>query len=436
LEEVYIPDGVKYIGEGAFSACQNLAEIHLPAMLDTLRNRTFHSCPLRKLEIPAGVQYVEPSALLGTYLMNLTVDPGNGRYDSRDNCNAIVRTRDNTIVAACNGSFIPESVDSIGWEAFVELDGIRSITFPKHLKHIASEGLFNLWNLTLVTSYIDKPAGVLENGAISGWDENVLDNITLYVPAGTLAAYKADSEWAKFKHIIEMSGENKPATVEDLTPVEQTGQASFENVPAGTDITNAVIENMYVTCDTTDNHDRYDATEKAFVFETVVDSLMMNNVLANVGNMDIIRNNFSGIILEIPAGEGTVKITIKTLGNRKVAVQIEGLDPVLFAQVAKGEISVPYNILQSAYVYIYPVMDESAASPAPKKVNNIHKAAQAESNLVHIYGAAWEVKKVISDVEETSTVNPQSSIRKFIRDGQLYIMHNGVLYNANGAVVR
>jgi len=48
------------------------------------------------------------------------VDGGNGKYDSRDNCNAIIETASNTLIAGCMNSIIPNSVTTIGNEAFVE----------------------------------------------------------------------------------------------------------------------------------------------------------------------------------------------------------------------------------------------------------------------------------------------------------------------------
>lgn len=435
LRVINIPDEVKSIGAGAFAGCEALTELHLPASLEALTDRLFSGCPLRALEIPAGVQEISPAAFLGTNILKLTVNANNATFDSRENCNAIIRKADNTIVAATAGAFIPEGVEGIASEAFSELYGLRSVTLPKSLKKIEPQAFMNCENLSIITSLIENPAGVLEENGFESWYENnPLEAATLYVPAGTLAAYQADAEWGKFQHIVEMEDTHKPASVEDLMPVEQTGAADFENIPADLDLTNAVIDNIYVTADTT-NNDRYDAAEKAFVFETVVDELMMENVLANVGNMDIIRNNFSGLIIEIPAGEGTIKVTIKTSGNRKVAVHIEGLDPTLFDKATKDEIELPYNIVKDALVYIYPVIDEGALAPAPKKVHSIRRATAEEAkNEVHIYGAAWEVKKVISGIDEINSSNTQTI--KLLKQGQLYILRNGEMYNAQGARVK
>ena len=47
-------------------------------------------------------------------LTSVTVDNGNTKYDSRDNCNAIIETKSNKLISGCNNSTIPNSVTSIG----------------------------------------------------------------------------------------------------------------------------------------------------------------------------------------------------------------------------------------------------------------------------------------------------------------------------------
>lgn len=436
IQKLYIPDNVSEIGEGTFSDCQGLSEIHLPASLETLHNRMFRGCPLRELEIPAGVQTVEESALLGTLLTKLTVNPNNKVFDSRDNCNAVIRTKDSTLVAACNGSFIPESVDSIGYEAFAELDGIRSLTLPKNLKHVAPQAFMNLNNLTVITSYIENPADVLAEDAFSSWYTNPYEQATLYVPAGTLAAYQADEEWAKFKNIIEMAGANKPADVTDLKPVTESGAADFDQLPADFDMTNALLGNsLYITCDTT-NGDRYDAAEQALVLNTVVDSLMIENVLANPDNMDVIRNNFSGMILTIPAGTGTLNLTIKTTGNREIAVLVEGSEAETFAQAVKGQINIPYSVENKAYVFIYGIVPDEPKTPAaaPSKFRARAKRTEAAENSVSIYDVQWEVSSA-TGIEDVHT-DASSTPRKIMIDNIIYILREGKIYTIQGLEVK
>ena len=434
LRTIIIPEGVTEIGAGAFAGCSALTELNLPSTLEVMGDRMLRGCPIRSLLIPANVREIAPSGLLGATLVKLSVDPANTWFDSRDNCNAIIRTADNTLIAAANGAFIPASVDSIESEAFSELDGMRSITLPAGLKKVKWGAFMNLSHLTLITSNLRNPAGVLESDAFSSWYANQYEEATLYVPAGTLAAYQADPEWAKFQHIVEMTAENKPASVEDIAPIAESGTTSLAGLATNADLTNAVVGNLYLTCDTT-NGDHYDATEQALVLNTVVDEVMIENVLANTGNMDVIRNNFSGIILTIPAGTGTLSLTIQTSGNREVAVRIEGQEAETFAQAAKGLINIPYEVTSNAYVFIYGVATDEEETPAaaPSKFRARAKRTEAAENSVSIYDVQWEVTSTTGAENVRSDQKPST---KILRNGQVLILRNGKTYTMQGVEVK
>ena len=438
LRTIIIPDEVEYIGPGAFAGCEALTEIHLPASLKVLNNRLFRGCPLRSLEIPAGVAEIEGSALLGTNIGKLTVNASNPVFDSRNNCNAIVRTADNTIVAATNGAFIPASIDSVSQEAFNELEGIRSLTLPANLKRVAYGGFMNLSGLTLITSQIQNPAGVLESGAFESWWEDPHEIATLYVPAGTLAAYRADEQWNLFQNIVEMAPETKPAEVTDIEPLAEEGAVTVANLPAETDITNAVVDNLYFTCDTL-NGDHYDATEQAIVLNTVVDDVMLENILDNPDNSDVIRNNFSGIIVELPAGQGTLSLTVKTEGDHKLAVLING-DLQDFEQLVKGVVEAPYTLETAARAYIYGFIPEPPLA-APTKHLPRHAKADwivdeegGSTGSVSIYGISWKVD--VTDALDEISQEPTAKSQKLIKDGQFFILRDGKTFNAQGAEVK
>ena len=443
LRTVIMPDEVTEIGAGAFSACSALSDLHLPASLEKINDRMFHSCPLRELEIPAAVKEVGVDAMLATLISKLTVAEGNTTFDSRDNCNAVIRTADNTMLAATNGAFIPESVDTIAYHAFVELDGIRSVTLPKNLKRVKTQAFFKVNNLSVITSYIEKPAGILEEDAFADWNEENSPywKATLYVPEGTKALYQADKEWSRFRNIVEMKGEDKPASVEDIAPVKENGAADFSKLD-GKDLSNALVGNMYVTCDLT-NGDRYDKTEQALILNTVVDQLMLNNIDAHEGNMDILRNNFSGIVLEVPAGKGTITIEAKVKGDRALAVYISGRDglSVSEAPATKTEINIPFDELKNALVYIFGIFDDGIVYPMPQRAPSKILRAPADTEdddmatgTVNIYGVKWVVDEVTGVEQTEATAVPAA--QKVVRDGKVFILRDGKTYTLFGSEVQ
>ncbi|MBQ0062883.1 MAG: leucine-rich repeat domain-containing protein [Prevotella sp.] len=69
-------------------------------------------------------------------LTSIVVAEGNTKYDSRDNCNAIIETSTNTLIVGCKTTIIPNSVTSIGDRAFAYCSGLTSITIPNSVTSI------------------------------------------------------------------------------------------------------------------------------------------------------------------------------------------------------------------------------------------------------------------------------------------------------------
>lgn len=97
---------------------------------------------LASVTIPNSVTAIASSAIEGCRnLTSVVVESGNTKYDSRDNCNAIIETSTNTLVAGCKSTVIPNSVTSIGDFAFRKCSGLTSIDIPNSVTTIG-EGAF------------------------------------------------------------------------------------------------------------------------------------------------------------------------------------------------------------------------------------------------------------------------------------------------------
>ena len=75
-------------------------------------------------------------------LTSITVEKGNTKYDSRDNCNAIIETNTNKLIAGCKNTTIPNSVTSIGGFAFEGCSGLTSITIPNSVTSIGERAFY------------------------------------------------------------------------------------------------------------------------------------------------------------------------------------------------------------------------------------------------------------------------------------------------------
>ena len=98
-----------------------------------------------------GVVY--ESLRVNDALTHITIASGNPRYDSRDNCNAIIETASNTLLVGCNNTtFVPNTVTAIRAGAFYYCSGLTSITLPNSLTTIgafAFQGCSGLSEITL-----------------------------------------------------------------------------------------------------------------------------------------------------------------------------------------------------------------------------------------------------------------------------------------------
>ena len=166
LSYIEIPNQVTEIADCAFAGCTGLTEVELPESLQYLGGCVFMDCPcLTSLFIPANVTRILGGLTTRDYnLTNIVVDPRNTKYDSRDNCNAIIEKkylgRFTNLIEGCNNSFIPEGVTHIGSMAFAYCDKITEIEFPNSLINIDAGAFYECSALTSV--YI--PEGVRQIG--------------------------------------------------------------------------------------------------------------------------------------------------------------------------------------------------------------------------------------------------------------------------------
>lgn len=101
-----------------------------------------------------------------TGLTKITVGKDNPRYDSREDCNAIIVTETDKLVIGCEKTKIPESVKSIGKRAFQNCAGLLDVEIPKNVITIG-ENAFSGCN-GLENVIVPEGVTVIENGVFSG----------------------------------------------------------------------------------------------------------------------------------------------------------------------------------------------------------------------------------------------------------------------------
>ena len=153
LASVTIGDSVTSIGNSAFRNCISLTSITIPNSVTSIGYFAFDGCSnLTSITIPNSVTSIGSSAFRGcSSLESIDVANENTTYDSRDNCNAIIETATNTLIAGCKNTIIPSSVISIGNYAFDGCISLTSITIPSSITSIGDYAFRNCRSLTSIT---------------------------------------------------------------------------------------------------------------------------------------------------------------------------------------------------------------------------------------------------------------------------------------------
>ena len=180
-----------------------------------------------------------------TSLASIIVGINNPKYDSRENCNGIIETSSNVLIAGCKKTIIPDSVIEIGECAFFDCTPLESLHIPQKVTKIGNYAFYNCKSLrdinipdTIISigeygfngchnlESIDIPQSVIEigpkafNGCLSlsrmklhyqclsnisipndVFDTDVYENCTIIVPPGTKWEYRHHPVFGKFNNI-------------------------------------------------------------------------------------------------------------------------------------------------------------------------------------------------------------------------------------------
>ena len=196
-----IPEGVTEIGNSAFRNA-DLEKIILPKSLKKLGSQSFcENGKIKDIYIPASIEEIGDRMFENCYLQTITVDNENPVFDSRDNCNAIIKKADNTLLRASNATtVIPASVTGLANGAFANLE-IKSIDIPQAVTNFGVD-LFSYSKTSIFHVHYPEPIEIPENAfniIQNGQVANIIrENARLIVPDGTKAKYAAATGWKVF----------------------------------------------------------------------------------------------------------------------------------------------------------------------------------------------------------------------------------------------
>ena len=220
-----IPNSVTAIEDYAFQGCSTLTSLFIPHSVSLIYSLAFLGC--------SGIE-------------TIVVESGNSKFDSRNNCNAVIGTASNKLILGCKNTIIPQDVTSIGDYAFYGCSNLTSVIIPQGITSIGEYSFYNCHNLVSVTVGTSTPVTIKEYAFPNR------TKASLYVPMGSKATYSTAKYWKDFKEIVEIANIDFADTEVKRICVEKwdfngDGELSFGEAAAVTDLGQVFKGNSVIT---------------------------------------------------------------------------------------------------------------------------------------------------------------------------------------------
>lgn len=219
LETVHLPANLKSIGEYAFYVCDSLKSLDLPNSVQNIEDYAFSDCyyltspiyndhlfvrmPTRyegAYTIPEGIEKIESYAFHICEKLTGITFPSSLRRIERE-AFWLYNESPLTVIDLSKGC------DTIDSYAFESVSGVEKILLPASLSSLSTYAfaLYDFTNLKEIWNYAATPLDMHKQGIYdinTAWYyiENDVDpaDVILYVPEGSVDAYKAADVWKEF----------------------------------------------------------------------------------------------------------------------------------------------------------------------------------------------------------------------------------------------
>lgn len=405
---------------------------------------------LSSITIPKAVNTINRSAFTHcNSLKSITVESGNAKYDSRDNCNAIIEKTSGTLLVGCKNTVIPTSVKRIGMNAFAGCSGLQSITIPNNVVTIGVNAFTSCSSLQSII--LSNTLDTLDMSAF--WGCTALTSIT--IPKSV-------------RYIGEIAIYNTPA-LQSMSV--EAGNAKYDSRNNCNAIIEKTTNKLLFGCQNTVIPSTVTSIEaNAFYNCSNLQSITIPSAVTSIG-----RAAFHGCyaLKHVTIPRKVTTINDWTFGNCtslqeiKIHSRVDSVGEYAFqgcssakkliigsgVKSIKGYAFDGCNAIDTIYCYpTTPPSVQQYPSPfayttknnalflVPCESLDAYRSHDAWGLLIHI--ACFDPAEMPEDqgddtaIEDVVTRPSMSDhVQKIFRNGQMYILHEGTLYNTVGQVV-
>lgn len=368
LEKIVIGDKVRRLPRGIFSG-REFTEVTLPACLERIDEFAFYGCKnLTTINLSDSIRYIGDNAFYGcSSLKNIHWPLRLTTIGSR----AFRQT-------ALEAISLPEGVTSVGDGAFYICPFAKTVYIPSTAN--VEDDINYYFELEEGGNCVITCMSPIPHPQARHWNVGVA---AIKVPAELVEQYKA-----QFPDIAD-----KIMAVNQVGAMDKDSKTSFAaGISEEADLGDAVVGDVYVTVG---DGDGYDSTDGSIVLNSTMTAAEVAGIGSLAPGKSDIANRFNGLIVKVNAGDGTMVIDGKTMGNNTLNVKVGEAEPQAFVKSDRGTIEVAYRVDKETCVYIYGAEQEMADDAEAAKAHQVAAcrplsraaalSASASENCVKIY---------------------------------------------------